>query len=199
MRAKCPKCGEKVDAADFTAGDRTECPQCGTRLKLPADSVEAIVRQESSPFDFDDVPRPAPPPPAQPMIVPVPYLAEHPEYTQEKIEDLRERRDDRRERRQHDREDRVSNGVGIAGFALCTTSALLVLSGAIFARDLKAYAWFASILALALTLGGLPCAIIGSLRPGRSRVFALIGAGLGGLLLLLFLPALMLSLTSSSN
>jgi hypothetical protein len=203
MRLKCPTCGEQVNAASFAPGDRILCPGCQTRLKLPSDQPEALTQPNAGPFDFDGAAPlrpagyPSPRPQAQPVLVPMPYTAEPREYTQEKIKDLRERRQDRREQRQYEREDRVSNGVGIAGFALCATSVLLVVSGAVFSSELKAYAWFAALLALMLTLAGLPCGLIGSLRPGRSRLFAIIGAVLGGMLLLGFIRALMISLTTS--
>jgi len=192
MRLKCPKCGSTVNAAEFAEGERAYCPQCQTRLKLPTDPPEPLAVAFGNPFDFDDASVPAVAP--KPMIVAVPYASEHPELTNEKIEDLRDRREGRRERRHNDREDRVSNGVGIAGFALAVTAFLLVASGALFGSNLKAYAWMAASIALMLSLGALPCGIIGSLRPGRSRVFAIIGASIGGLLLLIFVPALMLSL-----
>lgn len=201
MRLKCPKCGTSVDASGFASGERVMCLQCRTRLKLPAATTDATGPVEGDPFDFDTAPAPIPPPLApaqpQPMLVPVPYSAEHPDLTQEKIEDLRDRRDDRRERRQFDREDRFSNGIGLTGFALCCTAALLVASGAIFASELKLYSWFATITALFLTLGGLPCGVIGCLRPGRNRIFAIVAAALGGLLLLVFLPLLMMTLVNS--
>jgi hypothetical protein len=197
MRLKCPKCEASVDAAGFEAGERIHCPECRTRLKLPTDPPDALMAP-TNPFDFDS-PSAKPVVAPQPMIVPIPYSTEHPELTNERIEDLRERREDRRERRQYDREDRVGNGVGLAGFALTVTAFLLVGSAALFGRELKAYGWFATFIALALTLAGLPCGIIGSLRPGRARLFAIIAAGLGGLLLLVFVPALMLMLSNSDK
>lgn len=192
MRLKCPRCGTSVDAAEFEAGERIHCPQCRTRLKLPTDPPDSLVAP-ANPFEFDS------PSPPKPMIVPVPYSTEHPELTNERIEDLRERREDRRERRQYDREDRVGNGVGLAGFALTVTAFLLIGSAALFGRELKAYGWFATFIALTLTLGGLPCGIIGSLRPGRARLFAIIASGLGGLLLLVFVPGMMLMLSNSDK
>lgn len=76
------------------------------------------------------------------------------------------------------------------------TALLLVVSGALFAGSLKAYGWFTAVIALLLTLLGLPLAIIGALQPGRQRAFAFAGAAAGGLLLLVLIPALMVYLTN---
>lgn len=187
MIAQCPKCGDEVR---FRADDgRAACRQCGTRLRLPPAPVDA------GPFDFD-APPPVAVPDGQPLFVPVPVPTESPDYVREKVADLRDRRDDRRERREYDREDRVSNPVGIAGFAMTGTALLLVLSGGLFATQLKAYSWFAAVLGLGITLAGLPLSLVGALRPGRARAFAVAGAAMGGLLLLALIPALMMYLTS---
>ena len=189
MTARCPRCSTPVDFTALAADGRVYCPGCQTRLKMPPRAVGP-----AAPSSLDDADQLAVADPPPQLMEPV--RGEPHELVREQVEDLRDRREDRRERRHHDREDRVSNPFGVAGAAVTGTALLLVVSGALFGASLKAYGWFAAILALMGTLLGLPLSIIGSLRPGRQRVFAFAGAAAGGLLLLVLIPALMMYLTN---
>ena len=191
MTARCPRCSTPVDFGALAADGRAYCPGCGTRLKMPPTAIGA-----GAPISLDDAePLAVPDPMPAPMLVPIP-IGTPPELVREQVEDLRDRRDDRRERRQNERVDRFSNPTAIAGAAVTGTALLLVVSGALFASNLKAYGWFAALIGLMLTLLGLPLSIIGALRPGRQRVFAVVSGAAGGLLLLVLVPALMMYLSN---
>jgi hypothetical protein len=110
------------------------------------------------------------------------------DFYDEKTADLRERRDERREERQYRREDRLSNPVGIAGFAVVGTTFLLLLSAWLFARSLPAYLYIAAGLAIPAGLAGLVLSVVGSLLRGRPRTIALCGVALGVPLVLFMIP-----------
>jgi DNA-directed RNA polymerase subunit RPC12/RpoP len=189
MRYQCPNCADYCETDDDAESAR--CPRCSARLRArpttAADDASALDKQ----------PRPVRAIPAAyipPTMIPIPIQTESPEYVEEKIEDMRDRRRSRHERDREWREDRSSNPLGVTGLALNATALLLIASGALFSTNLKSYAWFMAVLSVPMVLTGLPCSLVGALRPSRIRYVAWIGVGLGALLIVILIPALMMTL-----
>lgn len=189
MRYRCLNCRHQWDADPTECAEFVACPNCAKQLRVP--------RSQPAPEPPVLAPTPLPtalPAPGPPVMIPIPVPTEHPDYVEEKIEDMRDRRRMRREREREDREDRSGNVLGATGLALNATAFLFVISGALFSSALRVYSWFAAVLSVPLVLAGLPCCIIAGLRAGRVRYLSWVGTGLGALLLLVLIPALMLVL-----
>lgn len=190
MQYDCPRCSHRWETDTDTESEATTCPRCGAGVRNPTHSA---APDETVPATALELP---PEPPVAPTVLPfaLPLSLDSPEYAEEKLEELRERRRFQREREREEREDRVSNTIGTIGFALSGTAVLVLLSGALFSKQLTTYAWFMVVLSFPLVLAGLPCSIIGGLRIGRVRSLAWVGTGIGTLLLLLGIPGLILFL-----
>ncbi len=194
MQYQCPNCSDlwEVDTADGSA----RCPRCSARMHPKP--VESQATPESPPATaLEQQPLPIQTrrlPALRRGVLPIAVSTKLPELVEEKIEDLRDRRDHRRERRQFERDDRSSNRIGTAGLAMNATALLLLTSGAVFAADLKVYAWIVTLLAIPMVLVGLPCSFVGALRVGRPQSLSWIGVGLGALLLLVLIPVMFLKI-----
>ena len=153
-----------------TAGEvPLECVQCHARLRAPAELAPAQS-------------------PPQPVVIQFNQPTEPFEFYEEKIADLKERREDRQETRQYRREDRLSNPMGLAGFAINATTFLLLLSSWMFAKSLPAYLYIAASLAIPAALAGLVLSVVGALLMGRPKVIAICGIAVGAPLLLFMVP-----------
>ncbi len=209
-----------MDASTVRDGERVICARCQKRLKLPHfdASVEMHVDSETVDFDPPDPaaePLPLPPddsPPAaaprayrtgtmqtapgvpQFMVVPVPVSHEPEELVQERIEDLRESRSARKERRGHYNLDRNGNASGMTGFALAMTALALALSGFLFLKALPIFTLFTSSVGFPLSIAALVCGIVGCIKPDGNKLFAAVGTAVGGALVVLVFPAIMLGL-----
>jgi uncharacterized Zn finger protein (UPF0148 family) len=178
MRYKCSKCGVVMIQDEGTVPQ--SCSSCGARFRPPA---ELMHSQPTT----DMVPAMPPGYPA-PIVVQVNAPSDPFEYIEEKIADLRERREVRQVERQYRREDRLSNPLGIAGFAVVGTTFLLLLSAWLFAKSLPAYLYIAAALAIPASLTGLILSVVGVLLKGRPKEIALCGVILGAPLVLFMVP-----------
>ena len=87
------------------------------------------------------------------------------------------------------KEDRGTNGVGALGFALGLTTLIFLFGAANVRKEFPIYLAAASCFGVPSALIALVCSIVGCLRKGRSKVFSVIGVGIGILLVLAVLPA----------
>jgi hypothetical protein len=165
MRYKCPQCGVKLDGDLMVPGAAIICGACQARLKSPPDQAPVVLK---------------------PIVLP-PAEIEGPDAL------IREKTADLREQRRQRQDDRASNTIGGVGFALCLTTLFFMLSGAAVREKLPVYLGCATCFALPATLAGLTCSIIGCTRHGRSRILSIIGLVLGAILLVLLIPAAILS------
>jgi hypothetical protein len=163
MRFDCYHCGERINVRDAREHEWVECPHCQASALVPATALKGR---------------------GKPKAIAVPVM-----LTKESASDLDdETLIDLRERRQHRNEDRAGNPIGIAGFALVTTTFLFLFGAAILHKPLPAYLWVAAVLSVPASMLGLIFSIVGSLLVGRPKLFSLIGAGIGGLLMLVGIP-----------
>ena len=167
LQITCHHCGELVDPGDARQGDWVECPRCEAEVQVP---ITAMKKRRSG---SDDMPQ---------VVFPVMLPTEQEsELTEERIQDLRETR-------RYRNEDRAGNPVGLVGFAIGVTTFLLLAGAMVMYKALPVYLGFAACIGVPAALAGLMCSIIGSLLVGRPRMFSIIGAGIGGFLILIGLP-----------
>ncbi len=193
MTLTCPQCGRPADVAAPAPGQFVECPQCLTRFGLPPESLPAT--------------RPPLPLAQRPVYVPVPVnqnpfdfsnevdeeeLDERRTERKEKREERREVRDDRREERKIRGLERGGNMLGVTALALSCATAVLVMSGLLFARKLAFYAGFVGTLGMPGSIAGLVTGLVAVFRPGRSRLYGTIATCVSALLVLVGVPLLWL-------
>jgi hypothetical protein len=182
MRLKCPHCSHAVVIESNTSGP-VACPDCGLSLRgnnpmVPVGSHpvnRAVARRRGAvPFDPEE------------------YQAER----QERHEEREERRDERlfrREERDDYRDDRREekdrNGFAIAGFSIALACLLLIAGGLLFSKQLPVYLGVALTLSLPGSLVGFVLSLLGCFLRKVMQPLALAGAGIGGLLLLILIPA----------
>lgn len=190
------------------------CPHCQTRLKANKPSPDGVYTCLScqGKFDLPVEGRPLPPDPPPktsinpypaPIVVPIPvnmmnggnpFEFDEEEMREEKQE-RKERRDERRDERKLRGLDRKTNPLGVASLALSVTTLVFMCSGLAFRRDLPLYTGAAGCLGVPGSLSGLICGIIGLCKPGRPKLLAGIGTGIGAMILLLMVPLTFLDLT----
>jgi hypothetical protein len=102
-------------------------------------------------------------------------------------------------RKKLETDDRLGNPIGAAGFALNVTTILFLVSGVLSFKELPAYLPVATCCGVPFSLTGLVCSIVGCLRPGRPKLFSLLGTLLGGALVLVILPGLIIALKNNAQ
>lgn len=172
MRFDCYHCGGRISVSKADEQEWVECPHCEASAPVP---TTALKRRGN----------------AKAIVMPAILSKEgDSDLDEETLIDLRERR-------QHRNEDRAGNPIGIAGFALVTTTLLFLFGAVILHKPLPVYLWVAAVLSVPSSMLGLVLSIIGSLLVGRPKLFSLIGAGIGGLLILVGIPIAFLLLKGS--
>lgn len=166
MRYDCYHCGERIKVVDADEGDWIECPHCEASAPVPA------ARKQDRRRSFD----------TQPVILSVTHRGDrNSDIEDEELLDLRERR-------RYRNENRAGNPIGIAGFAIAVTTLLLLAGSMILCKSVPAYPWVVAVLCVPTSLLGLVFSIVGSLLVGRTKKFAVIGAAIGGFLMLVGIP-----------
>ena len=128
------------------------------------------------------------------MVIPMAVPHQSPELMEEQLEDLRESRSERKERRSYYNLDRKGNAIGMTSFALAISAAIFAMPGFLFVKDLPIFTLLSILVGLPLTMAALPCGIVGCLKTGRNKLYALIGAISAGFLFIIIYPGLMLLL-----
>ncbi len=198
MRVKCPGCQNHLDLPDNQGGHPIQCPYCQMALKTPNPTAMSVL---------DDDPPPSPPP-AQPIFIvqahqsrpgyvdPEEERADRREIREERAQLRRERTEDRFENKLDRDVGRRSNPLGLTGFACGATALVLVLSGLLFQNydAAKVYFGMTTCLSFPVAVVGLITSLIGlGTRSESNKKFAICGAIIGGILLLILIPIAFIS------